>query len=409
MFAQYQQLVDSPFFQLVLQQYHFVYYTAFIWGPVLFVWLAQHLWLEYVRMKFIRKNYEFVMLEIKLPRIIEKTPIAMELVLASLYQAKTGDWFETWWEGYVKPWFSLEIVSFEGHVKFYIRTPAKFKKLIESHVYAQYPDIEVHEVPDYISLAPYIHEKDDWTMWGTEYKLTMPDPYPIKTYVDYGLDSTMVKEENKSDPITSLIEFMGSIGRGQQMWIQILVQATTERFKTPGTWFQHHDWKTEGKRVIKALQEKYSGEFGFFKATKRESEVVHAIERSLGKPGFDTGIRSIYIAKKEFFDSTNISGIVDAFSQYNSFDLNGFRSVNKTVMDFPWSDFRNIRLSRKKKKMFNAYVRRSYFYAPYKKKPFVLNAEELATIYHFPGGVAETPTFTRIESRKGEPPPNLPI
>ena len=54
-----------------------------------------------------------------------------------------------------------EIVSVDGNVKFFIRTPAKFKKIIESHIYAQYPDIEVSEVSDYISLAPYVHENID--------------------------------------------------------------------------------------------------------------------------------------------------------------------------------------------------------------------------------------------------------
>ena len=59
--------------------------------------------------------------------------------------------------------------------------------------------------------------------------------------------------------------------------------------------------------------------------------------------------------------------------------------------------------------MFESYRLRSYFHPPHKRKHFVLNAEELATIYHFPGGVAQTPTFGRIESRKAEPPMNLPV
>lgn len=409
MFNPFASLFSSPLFEVLGQVYSIIAFTALLWGPVMLVWLAQHLWLEYRRMMFIRKNYQFITLEIKLPREILKTPVAMELVLQAFYQAKSGDWFETWWQGYVKPWFSLELVSIEGSVKFFIRTPSKFKKLIESHIYAQYPDIEVLEVQDYVSLAPYIHEKEDWTLWGTEYCLNKPDPYPIKTYVDYGLDSSMTKEENKSDPMTNTIEFLGSLGRGQQVWIQILVQATTSRFKTPGAWFGHHDWKTEGKQVIKDLQAKYAGEFGFFKATKREGEIVNAIERSLSKPGFDCGMRALYIAKNEFFDGTVISGVVGAFSQYNSHDLNGFKSTNKTVMNYPWSDYNDIRVNRKKKKIFDAYVRRSYFYTPHKRTPYVLNSEELATIYHFPGGVAETPTFSRIESRKGEPPADLPI
>ncbi|MCK5590431.1 MAG: hypothetical protein KAI72_00610, partial [Candidatus Pacebacteria bacterium] len=63
----------------------------------------------------------------------------------------------------------------------------------------------------------------------------------------------------------------------------------------------------------------------------------------------------------------------------------------------------------KKRTIFNAYKRRSYFYPPHKRKPLVFNIEELATIYHFPGMVAETPTFGRIDSRKGEAPINLPV
>jgi hypothetical protein len=39
----------------------------------------------------------------------------------------------------------------------------------------------------------------------------------------------------------------------------------------------------------------------------------------------------------------------------------------------------------------------------------VLNTEELATIYHFPGMVAAAPTIERIEAKKVEPPPNLPM
>ncbi|OHB13689.1 MAG: hypothetical protein A2Y49_02110 [Candidatus Zambryskibacteria bacterium RIFCSPLOWO2_12_39_8] len=59
--------------------------------------------------------------------------------------------------------------------------------------------------------------------------------------------------------------------------------------------------------------------------------------------------------------------------------------------------------------MLDAYKRREYFFKPYKRKHFVLNTEELATLFHFPGQVSTTPTFTRIESKKAEAPANLPI
>jgi hypothetical protein len=34
------------------------------------------------------------------------------------------------------------------------------------------------------------------------------------------------------------------------------------------------------------------------KMSKSEQEVINAIERSLDKPAFDVGIRTIYVAKK---------------------------------------------------------------------------------------------------------------
>jgi hypothetical protein len=40
---------------------------------------------------------------------------------------------------------------------------------------------------------------------------------------------------------------------------------------------------------------------------------------------------------------------------------------------------------------------------------FVLNTEELATMYHFPGKTFAGSVGTRIESIKSEPPMNLPV
>jgi len=39
----------------------------------------------------------------------------------------------------------------------------------------------------------------------------------------------------------------------------------------------------------------------------------------------------------------------------------------------------------------------------------VLNTEELATVFHFPGSVAQTSGIGRIEAQKAEPPSNLPF
>ena len=42
-------------------------------------------------------------------------------------------------------------------------------------------------------------------------------------------------------------------------------------------------------------------------------------------------------------------------------------------------------------------------------KPYVLNAEELATIYHFPSEMVAAPMVERPKAKKGASPPNLPV
>ena len=66
-----------------------------------------------------------------------------------------------------------------------------------------------------------------------------------------------------------------------------------------------------------------------------------------------------------------------------------------------------------KEKIFDGYIKRGFF-ADYpfksdKQKMFILNTEELATVFHFPGKTAETPSFERVDSKKSEPPANLPF
>jgi ABC-type Fe3+-hydroxamate transport system substrate-binding protein len=72
-----------------------------------------------------------------------------------------------------------------------------------------------------------------------------------------------------------------------------------------------------------------------------------------------------------------------------------------------------------KQKMFNDFKKRYFFEAgPKEKKVWpgkkrypvsIFSVEELATIFHPPSGATATPSFERIESKKGSAPSNLPI
>jgi len=393
------------------------YDTAPIWTPLVLGVIAARTWVYYIRANHLAQQ-KWVILEIKIPRDTFKSPLAMEVVLNALHQTSgESNWYAKYIQGKSRVWFSLELVSIEGRVRFFLLTRPFFRNVVQNNIYAQYPTIEIYEVADYTAHVPYGQEGSDWSVWGLEFALTKEDPYPIKTYVDYGLDKDP-KEEFKIDPMTPMLEMLGSLGKGNQMWIQILVRATKKDNKKVGGLFgKPSDWKKEGEDLIEELRKKYSKQepkpgqtFTSDRIlTKGQQEEIAAIQRSISKPGFDCGIRGVYLAKGDTFDATNIPGLLGAFKQYNSNELNGFKPSNVTGFDFPWEDFRGKRLSEKKATLFNAYIQRSYFHPPYKRKSFVLNSEELATIFHFPGSVAETPTFERIESKKVESPTNLPI
>jgi hypothetical protein len=358
---------------------------------------------------------QWCLLEIKIPREVTKPPQAMEVLFSVMYQTNDGTFLERWWLGFVRVWFSLEIVSLGGDVHFYIRTVKFFRNAVESQIYSQFTQAEVTEVPDYTLGVPYGQPGSDWEIWASNFKLSKPDHFPIKTYVDYGLDKEM-EEENKVDPMTPVLELLGSIGAGEQIWIQLPIMASKARFRKPGSWFKKIDWRETAKEELDKLQKKQEkvkeGEFNIakFSQTPIEKLQADAIARSLTKAGFDCGYRIIYLAKKDKMNSSIIGGIIGTTKQYNSPHLNSFSLGKKVGFNYPWQDFTGRRTKRIKWELFDAYRKRSFFYLPYKETDqFVLTTEELATMYRFPGQVAATPTLGRIESKRAEPPPDLPV
>ncbi|MFA5838381.1 MAG: hypothetical protein WC849_00340 [Candidatus Paceibacterota bacterium] len=401
--------IEQIFSRLFPEAINILIVTSPLWGLFFLIKIFYTLWLTYVRTMFLSQQ-EYRLLEIELPKEQYKSPLAMELVLNTLNQTGgDGNLIDKYLKGKVRPWFSLELVSIEGNVHFFIWSRKNFIDLIESQIYSQYPSSRIVEVEDYTNFLRY--SKHTFSLWGCEFKLTKADPYPIKTYVDYGLDKDP-KEEQKIDPITPTIEFLGSIGPKEYIWIQILIRANKKEKNKKGAWFKKTDWREEGEELINKLMkrdtEKISEEHA--NLNKEEQDIISAIQHGLSKPGFDCGIRGIYLAESDKFRSINITGLTGTFKQYGSASLNGFAPTGGlTIFDYPWQDFRQIRQNKVRRELFDAYKRRSYFHSPYKKEAFVLSSEELATIFHFPGSVVQTPTFKRIESNRAEPPSNLPV
>ncbi len=415
-----------------------------LWLPIALVISFWQQWVAYRRAQYIAKQ-EPVLLEIRVPKEVLKSPAAMELALGALY-ATGGEstLHDKYWNGGVRPWFSLELVSLEGQVKFFVWAWKGSVKNIQNNFYAQYPNIEITEVPDY-TLA-FLYDKDKADLYAAEFELTKNDSYPIKTYVDYGLDKDP-KEEFKIDPITPVLEYLGGLGKGEQAWIQILVRAHKKedkkkesflsRFTKPEDVFdvgkkvkEHFEstdkWKDDVKDEITSIVKKRKMKSDDpldkkIELTPIEKDTIEALERSIAKTGYDVGIRGLYLAEKDYFNGGHKGALNGVLAQYSSGYLNGFKKAFGTSFDYWFQDPFGKRLPKMKLELFDAYRLRSYFHPPhdgletqfllkkkYHRKSFVLNTEELATIFHFPGGVSETPTFGRIESRKAEPPMNLP-
>ena len=184
--------------------------------------IAATMWVHYVQQDFI-SGINYVLLEIVPPREVLRSPKAMELFFTNaLYHFSLKGGREAYWQGAVWFWYSLEIVSIDGQVHFYIRTPTRIRGLIETQMYAQYPQAQVKVADDYTLAVDEIDGPSGWKGWGCEFALEKHEAFPIKTYVDFGLDKDP-KEEYKVDPISPVIELFGSLQKGEQMWMQIII------------------------------------------------------------------------------------------------------------------------------------------------------------------------------------------
>jgi len=351
---------------------NFLLDTAFVWAPITLAVVFWNAWLSYVRADFIAKmRPNWQLMEIKIPREVAKSPAAMELVLQSLQQHSMGSWYDRWWTGRQTHWFSLEIVSIEGQIYFFIWTQKNYRPIIEAQIYSQYPQAEVNIVDDYAKYVEKYVRTNEWGMFGIEFKLAEDDALPIKSYIDYGLDRTGPIEENqKIDPLTIVLEQLGSLRPGEQFWMQIIVRKHESKEFFGGKPVDSGKFSESVKKLIEKLttekdKDKDGKEIKKPKQlTKGQQAVLDAVERNAGKLSFDVGIRTVYLAQKSAFNPSRIAMSLGIMRQYGSNNLNSFKFASTTGTDFPWQDSFKVKVEKQKEELFKAYVERGFFYAP---------------------------------------------
>lgn len=298
------------------------------------------------------------------------------------------------------------------------------------------------------------------------------DMYPIKTYKDWGLDKDpkeifkhdpltylleqfgaigkgeyfchqiLIREAEKWNDIYSL-KTDGKEEKGKKL--EDLVKFEIEKYKKKSTMKKKEKEGETGEELVSES----------IKPNEREEDArqnLELIQRKMGKSQVIAKMRTIYVAQSGQEMGSRIPmtmAILRAFNEpaYNTFgpDMGTFPDP----FDYPWQDPKKHYSGWRKENLFSAYKGRggllslsggmskgtnkmldnlmfdkpnyvrgifSTFYNilfyPFKptrnKSGFILNLEELATLYHFPGEVAATPTLPRIDSTKSSSPFNIP-
>jgi hypothetical protein len=397
----------------------------FVWNEF-WLWGKNRIW---------KRKINWVLLEIKIPKMIEKTPKAMENIFAALHAigGKEPDFEAKYFRGEEPLWLTCELVGYAGGVHFFIRFPSAARNLVESVIYSEYPNAELIESEDYVNLMPDILPNDIYDIWGQDFILAKKNPYPIKTYSFF--ESVVV--EQRLDPIAAITEVMSRLKEGEVIWLQYLIKPAGD------------EWKKEGEEVRDKIMQrkKPAKEQGFFEsvisgavqflknltlapaeypiwpeAEKKEERgstavlspgeknILAAVENKISKLGFKTAIRFVYIDRRDSFSPANISAVSGALKQFNTLDMNGFQTLGETVTKITGQKltykgwFRNRRTYYRQRVMYDMYKLR--WFPP---KASIFNTEELATVFHFPIVTVEAPLLRRLETKKGEPPANLPF
>jgi hypothetical protein len=414
--------------EIALAPFKLILIVADLWWiylPIILWKFSTEMYLNYKVDEYIANNWEQVFLEVSLQKTLEKSPKAMEQVFLALHSVQEDiDWQDKWLKGKIPHRFSFEMVGIDGQVHFVIRTQKEFQRLVQSAIYAQFKDVEIFEVDDYVEKFDRSRIGVDVEMWGCDMKLAKPDGYPIRTY-EYFMESDapgMI-----IDPLSQLTEVLSNLEKGEQFWVQIPIAVASDRWVKSGekerdrllgkdvgpgpSWVDNLftpllSTLTFGLIQNTAIKKASSSDSvpAVQKLSPGQTLALKAIEASLTKPAFTTKVRLVYLAELDKFKSSSIAGVLGGFRQYSDITLNYFEVDSYSVTDVKkWFNQASTQKFRKNI-LFDNYRRRKITSGKYN-----LNVEELATIYHFPGESVTATTLTRVNSKKATPPQDLPI
>jgi hypothetical protein len=317
----------------------------------------------------------------------------MEQVYAAVQHFYQTDVKKRWWLG--QPTFSFEIVAQNGEIFFYLACPEEFIEAMERQIHAQYPTAHISPANDYdIFLDPH----GESAVVAVE--LLKPYMFPIKTF------KTM-----ENDPLNVMTNTLSKIQDGKAV-IQVLIQPVQQHWQRQieralqnvqqGRDFRHNHTaagkalsiaKEIGQAAMSKPVEVEHNEAqnvyrGNVRLTALQDQQAKLLVEKGSKIGFRTQIRCVARAATEMEAKNQVQTMLSGFAQFQAPESNGFRTTGKSS-----------------RRILVDYVLRSFSPG---QPIFILNTEELTSIFHFPNRHLDTPNVHWLGARRLPPPVNLP-
>ena len=366
------------FINLLLQWY--------VWLPIVGI-LGYMTWRNYQRVDIV-KEIESVLLVLEIPKANDKSELAAEQMFASLHGI-LRDHKELRLNGGYQEHLSFEIASVGGRIQFYVWVPKTLQSFVEGQIYSQYPQVQIHAADeDYVT-----HERHHSVVYTSELVPTDKEFLPIKTFQSFEVD-----------PLAGITGTLAKLeDTDEEIWIQILVRPVADDWhKASDAWIKSvknggmaifSGGGLNGKWLATLLTALWNppeqGTAGAAKeVSERDKTRISEAEKKATKLGYQAKIRIAYLGESTTNAKLRMQGIVGTFKQFNSTNLNGFKMANES--------FAKEALAKYKSRLFA-------------DRGYLLNIEEVASVYHLPHTNVETPNIVWASTKTAEPPAKLPL
>jgi len=263
---------------------------------------------------------------------------------------------------------SFEVVAANGLIKYYAVVPAVITETVKQAVISAYPSARLEEIEQDSIFAQEITTDQ---IAGGEMRLKKDFVYPISTY-----------EDTQRDASLAILNAMSVTKNGEGLAMQLLFRPTDGGWTKKSTdWVQNiKDGKKSGDTGRKIVAGIFTLIKDFVQAfvhppehddenkealTNLQQEEIGVIENKTKYPGFETLVRVVASASTKERSEAMLSGLVAAFSQFDSQSYNGFQY---DILKDP-------------RKLAVDYIFRLF---PQGTKENILNSVELASIFHLP-------------------------